>query len=133
MILDDEIWIREHIKRCINWHDYGFRIAEEADNGIEALRLLENENIQLIIMDINMPHMDGLEFACRCKEQYPDISLCILSGYNNFDYVKSAIKLGVEDYLLKPVEEEELLIVLNKIKNKINDQKSLQKKPRNHE
>lgn len=118
LIIDDELLLRNGIKYLCNWEEYGFTIAGEASNGIEGLRLIESVKPDIVITDILMSAMDGIELTEKIKEQYPWIHIIILSSYDNFDYVKSLFKLGVDDYLLKPaLEKEALLKLLKKLKN----------------
>ncbi|MBW5449247.1 response regulator [Cohnella sp. CFH 77786] len=116
MIVDDEVGVRTSIKAKINWEAAGFQIVLEASNGEEALRLLgEHPLPDLIISDIRMPVMDGIAFMQACKEAYPHIRTVVLSGYSDFEYMKSAIRFGVKDYLLKPVVRSELAELMAKI------------------
>lgn len=93
LIIDDELLLRNGIKYLCNWEEYGFTIAGEASNGIEGLRLIESVKPDIVITDILMSAMDGIELTEKIKEQYPWIHIIILSSYDNFDYVKSLFKL----------------------------------------
>ncbi len=104
MIVEDEDRNRNGIKKCINWEEYGFRCMAEACNGQDALEKVELEKPDVIITDVRMPIMDGLELTHIINEKYKDIKVIILSGYSDFDFVRSAIKLRVFDYLLKPTD-----------------------------
>ncbi|MBW4085745.1 response regulator [Paenibacillus sp. S150] len=116
MLVDDEMSIRNSIKTKIDWEAAGFRIVSEASSGNEALQLLEQGPLpQLIISDIRMPQMDGIEFIRICKERYPLLRTVVLSGYSDFEDLRSAIQLGVKDYLLKPVARGELHELLDKL------------------
>lgn len=128
MLVDDEKGIRNSIKAKIDWEAAGFRIVSEASSGNEALQLLEQGPLpQLVISDIRMPQMDGIEFIRICKKKYPLLKMVVLSGYSDFDYLKSAIQLGVKDYLLKPVARAELYELLGKLVEEIEqEQKNLQ-------
>ncbi|AZK45351.1 response regulator transcription factor [Paenibacillus lentus] len=128
MLVDDERGIRNSIKAKIDWEAAGFRIVSEASSGNEALQLLEQGPLpQLVISDIRMPQMDGIEFIRICKKKYPLLRTVVLSGYSDFDYLKSAIQLGVKDYLLKPVARAELKELLGKLGEEFEqEQKSLQ-------
>ncbi len=102
MIVDDEPFIRQGIRILINWEQYGFEICGEASNGYEAITLLENEEYDLIITDIRMPQMDGLELiAYTYKNISKEIRFILLSGFYDFEYAKKAIKYEVADYILK--------------------------------
>lgn len=119
IIADDEPYIVEGIKHIINWEEYGIEIAGTASNGVEALELLLREKAELLITDIKMPKMNGLELIHKAKELNLRTRFIILSGYDDFEYLKESIKLGIENYILKPVNsqefEETIVNVLSKI------------------
>ncbi|WP_239712090.1 helix-turn-helix domain-containing protein [Paenibacillus sp. 19GGS1-52] len=116
MLVDDEKGVRNSIKAKIDWEAAGFAIVSEAASGSEALELLERGPLpQVVISDIRMPQMDGIEFIRICKQRYPFLRTVVLSGYSDFDYLKAAIQLGVKDYLLKPVARSELNELLGKL------------------
>lgn len=118
LIIDDELLLRNGIKYLCNWEEYGFTIIGEASNGLEGLQLIESLRPDIVITDILMSVMNGIELTKEIKEQYPWIHIIILSGYDDFNYVKSLFKLGIADYLLKPtMEKEELLTLLNRLKS----------------
>ncbi|RAV19138.1 response regulator [Paenibacillus contaminans] len=119
MIVDDEYLVRERLKMVVDWHDLGFEIAGEASDGEDALLQLQHTPIQLAIVDINMPIIDGLTFAKLAQQDYPQLKIIILTGYGSFEYAKSAMRAGVADYLLKPLNVEELTDVLHKIRQRI--------------
>ncbi|MDG0791048.1 response regulator [Cohnella ginsengisoli] len=115
LIADDELIFREYLRRVIDWERYGFRIAGEAKHGLEALELAAAQPPDIALVDITMPFMDGLELAERLKREYPATSVVLVTGHNEFDYARRALKLGVEDYILKPFSKEELLLTLLKL------------------
>lgn len=130
LIADDEPFIRDGLRVIINWEEYGFKICEEAANGKEALEILKTTTIDLVVLDIRMPEMNGLEFIRYVREHVSrDIKFIIISGYNNFEYAKQALKSNVLDYLLKPVQSDELITALKRVKEKLlveqNDAKSI--------
>ncbi len=108
IIVEDEYLAREHIKRCIDWNELGCRISGEAPNGEDALGLIRALRPQLAVVDINMPFINGLEFAKIVHETHPEIKIIILTGYGEFEYAREALAAGVVGYLLKPVNREEL-------------------------
>jgi two-component system response regulator YesN len=119
MIVDDEPYIRQGLKILINWEQHGFVICEEAANGTEAVKKLEQAEVDLIITDIKMPGMDGIELIEYTQEHISkNIKFIILSGFYEFEYAKKAIKYDVADYVLKPVQKDELLKVLEEYKEK---------------
>lgn len=120
MIVDDEPFIREGLKVVINWEEYGFHITCEASNGQEALDILEEKEIDLVIADIRMPIYDGLELIELAKKKGNiKTKYVILSGYSDFDYVKKALNQNVSDYILKPIQKDELINTLKKVKDDI--------------
>ncbi|MBB6695792.1 helix-turn-helix domain-containing protein [Cohnella xylanilytica] len=129
MLMDDEAGVRRSIKAKIDWEAAGFEIAAEASNGLEGLellQLLESESSplpDLVVTDIRMPKMDGIEFIRECKRLYPGLRLVVLSGYSDFEYMKAAIQLGVKDYLLKPVVRGELLALLGKLAEELRQER----------
>ncbi|WP_313892307.1 response regulator transcription factor [Psychrobacillus sp.] len=120
LIVDDELLIRQGIKHSINWEKEGFQIVGEAANGEEALRLIETLQPHIVITDMVMPVMDGVELTKEIKEHYPQIEIIILSSFGDFNYVRSTFQLGISDYILKPqLESADLLMVLKEAAHKI--------------
>jgi len=114
LLVDDEQIIRKGIRTFIPWENLGCRLAGEASDGEEALALMETVRADIVLTDIRMPGMDGLELAGELGRRYPRCKVIILTGYGDFEYARQAIKYRVTDYLLKPVGEEELTDVLQK-------------------
>ena len=128
LLVDDEPFIIQGLKVIIDWENEEFEIAGTASNGKEALQFLENENVDLVIADIRMPEMTGLELLETLrKDKKSDVYFVILSGYADFSYAQQAMQNDCTDYILKPVDKEMLLKVLNKVlvlkneKNQINE------------
>ena len=111
-IVDDEPFIIEGMKALVPWEEYGLYVVGVASNGREALAEIENVPVDILLTDIMMPVMDGLELISKVKERNPDIKCIVLSGYQEFNYVKKGMELGIENYLLKPVDEQELHFTL---------------------
>lgn len=113
LIVDDEMLVRVGIKSLIDWSEHGFEIVGMALDGEEALEMIEKNMPNIILTDIVMPKMDGIELIRRVKSQYPFISILVLSCYNDFSYVREAMKLGADDYLLKiSIKPDELITLL---------------------
>ena len=110
----------------MDWKEEGFEIVAEASNGKEALEIIHNQKVDIVITDMRMPKMDGVELAKRCHQEFPHVKVIVLSGYSDFDYVRNSMKQGVRDYLLKPVAPEELVETLYKIRLEIVDEKRKQ-------
>lgn len=125
MIVDDEFYFREALKVSLPWNELGFMICGEAKNGKEALEKLEDLKPDIILVDINMPIMDGLEFVQEIRETGSGCKIIILTGHSEFLYAKQAVQLGVYNYILKPVNEKELTETLFKIKKAIHREKSI--------
>lgn len=109
VIADDEYFIRRRIAKLIPWEKLGLTLVGEAENGEEVLSLLNSHSVDLLILDIKMPKLSGIEVADYVKKHTPHTHMIILSGYDDFQYAQSALRSGVKEYLLKPVQREELL------------------------
>lgn len=123
-LVEDEVVIREMIKKMIPWEQYGFELAGEAADGEMALPLILKSKPDLLITDIKMPFMDGLTLCKLVKKELPDIRIVILSGYDDFNYAKQAISIGVEDYLLKPITKNAFIERLEEIHNRYEHEKT---------
>ena len=115
LIVDDEFIMRQGLRYMIHWEEEGFTIVGEAANGKDAMDQIEKLQPQIVISDVVMPLMDGVDFTVAVHHRYPHIQMIILSGYDNFGYVKQTLMQGVVDYILKPtLTPHELLGVLQK-------------------
>jgi two-component system response regulator YesN len=119
MIVDDETLFRESMKAMIPWELYEFKICCEARNGIEALELVRKHRPDISLVDINMPFMDGLQLTEALTKEFPDMAIVLVTGHSEFEYARKAVKLGVEDYILKPFSKEELTLTLLKLQEHI--------------
>ncbi|HEX7056132.1 MAG TPA: response regulator [Bacilli bacterium] len=129
ILVDDEVFARQGLGNLIDWEQCGFTICGEAGNGEEALQLIELNAPNLVLTDIRMPEMDGLKLIQKVRENGNDkIKFIIVSGYNDFKYAQQAIKFGVHDFILKPIDEEELVKALNNLNEQIEKEKQLQYK-----
>ena len=116
LIVDDELTIREGFKRLFPWEEHDCEVVGEASDGIEAINKIDLCMPEIVIMDINIPVINGLEVIKIAKAKYPHIGFIVVSGYDDFSYCKEAIKLKVSDYILKPVNYEEFGEVIDNLK-----------------
>ena len=122
-LVEDEFVIREGIKNNIDWETHGYEFCGEAGDGELAYPMIQRLRPDIVITDIRMPFMDGLELSRLIRRELPDIEIIILSGYQEFEYAKEAIKLGVAQYLSKPINGEELLAELEELSAKIEEKR----------
>ena len=123
-IADDEAIIREGLRCLLDWETLGFTIAGEAANGDAALQFLLSETPDLVLLDIRMPGMSGLDVVRIAREHGYDGKVVILSGYSDFNYARTAIRYGVLSYLTKPIDEDELLEIVSQIRNQLDSDAS---------
>ncbi|WP_054026720.1 response regulator transcription factor [Bacillus sp. FJAT-28004] len=119
-LVDDEPFIIEGLYDIIDWSAFGLEIVGSAENGQDALEALKESSADILLTDISMPVMDGLTLIREARQFRPDLKVIILSGFNEFDYIKSGLKLGVENYLLKPINIDELQETLANTIDKLN-------------
>lgn len=122
-LVEDEIVVRESIRDSIPWEETEFIFAGEASDGEIALPLIQKILPDILITDIKMPFMDGLELSSFVKKTMPQVRIIMISGYQEFDFAKQAISIGIEEYVLKPVDSKELLNVLRKVAKNIEIEK----------
>ena len=122
-LVEDEFVIREGIKKNIDWEGHGYQFVGEASDGEIAYPLIKKEKPDIVITDIRMPFMNGLELSKLIKKEMPLTEIIILSGFEEFEYAKEAIKLGVAQYLTKPISGDELLKELDLLSAKIEENK----------
>ncbi|RDU24216.1 response regulator [Anaerosacchariphilus polymeriproducens] len=115
LIVDDEEKVCTLIQYLVDWEKMGLQVIGVANDGITAMGIIEEKHPDIVITDIQMPGYNGLEVIQQVRERYPEIYFIIISGYRQFDYAHQAIKFGVEDYLLKPIKQDELNSILDKI------------------
>lgn len=123
LLVDDEAEVRRGIISKIDWSKTGFEIAGEAENGLEALEVMERINPDVAIIDIKMPFMDGMQLAEVFSRDYPATKLMILSGFDEFDYAQKAIRYNVMEYILKPFGADELMTILERLKDVLDEEK----------
>lgn len=119
LLVDDEEEVFQVIMKKLDWESMGFRIAGYARNGVEALEMAEELQIDVVMTDIKMPYMDGLTFCRKLKELYQKTKIIIFSGFDEFDYAREAIKVEAEEYILKPINANELREVFERIKSNL--------------
>lgn len=126
MLVDDEILTRDSIRNSIDWQSHGYIYCGDASDGEMALPLIEEWRPQILITDIKMPFMDGIELATVVRKNYPEMKIIILSGHDEFRFAQKAIQIGVQDYCLKPVGAKDLLDLLNKVSKQIDQEQQKQ-------
>ena len=129
LVVDDEKIEREGIKFLLSREEGKFEISE-ASNGRQALEILRNEEIDLLLTDIKRPHMDGLELAKKATEEKEELQIVIFSGYNDFSFAQEAIRYGVKEYVLKPVDPDIFSETLEKVRSEIDKIKTARSKIR---
>ena len=127
LLVDDEEDVIQVIMKKIDWESMGFQVSGYAHNGVEALEMAEECVPDVVLTDIKMPYMDGLAMSRKLKEQYPNIKIIIFSGFDEFEYAKEAIDIEVEQYLLKPVNAEELGRVFSRIREMLDHERDEQR------
>ena len=121
LLVDDEIPVRHMIRSSIDWNQYGFFVIGEAENGLEALDIIQEKNPDVVITDIKMPYMDGISLIKELRKTHPTTTVIILSGYDEFTYAQNAIQLDVSYYALKPLCKSDFIELLTKIKNHLDE------------
>ncbi len=127
VIVEDEENVRQGLERCVPWEELGYQVSAAFDDGADALEYIKENPCDVVLTDVMMSRMSGLEMAGMLREIFPDIKIIILSGYSDFNYAKQAIQYNAVDYLLKPVDDDELLEVFKKLKNQLDDNAKKQK------
>lgn len=119
LLVDDEILVRDAIKENIDWKSLDCELVGDYENGKQASEFVKEHPVDIVLTDILMPYMDGMELSKFLHDNYPDVVIVIFSGFGEFEYAKKAIQYGVSEYLLKPVTAMELTGVINKMKEKV--------------
>lgn len=119
ILAEDEEEVREGIVQQIDWAAYGFEVPEHAENGREAAEMIDRLLPDVVVTDIQMPFMNGLQLAEWIRSKHPDTKIIILTGYDEFEYAQKAIKLQIDEYILKPFSTKELIDVILKVKSQI--------------
>ena len=116
ILVDDEVEVIDVMKKKIRWNDLGFDVVGSATNGVKALELVEKLQPDVVLTDIKMPYMDGLELARKLNQDYPNIYIMLCTGFDEFEYAKEAVHLEIKEYMLKPISATELSESLMKLK-----------------
>ena len=122
MIVDDEENIRRGMARGIPWNDMGFEVVAQAEDGEDAVRQMETVRPDVVLSDIRMPKMDGVELMQYIYQHYPEIKIIILSGYNDVEYLNMAIRNRVTEYLLKPTDIDEFCALFQRLKQTLDEE-----------
>lgn len=123
LLVDDEILVRDAIKENIDWEGLGCELTGICENGQQAAEFVKQHPVDIVLTDILMPYMDGMELSHFLHDNYPDVVIVIFSGFGEFEYAKKAIQYNVSEYLLKPVTAMELTEVINKMKDKVDQRR----------
>ena len=132
LLVEDEILERENMRASWIWENGDFKLCADAANGEDAWRILHEQPIDIVVTDIRMPFMDGLELCRLIKNAYPKIMIIILSGHSDFSYAQKALSLGVNDYIVKPAKSSDLLDALYKVASHIDQDNKLQSELENY-
>lgn len=128
LIVDDEELEREGMAQFIPWSDYDIELAGTAWNGAEGFEFIQKNKVDIVLTDIKMPVMDGLELICKIKENFQDIEIIVLSGYGEFDYTSKAMGYGIRNYILKPCDESKIITAIDKVKVEIAKKRKIKEK-----
>ena len=123
MIVEDEYLVRQGIASLVDYEQFGMQVIAQAENGIEAWQKFQGNPADILLTDINMPQMNGLELAKLVRDQAPKCHIVFLTGYDDFDYARTAIKLGADDYLLKPFSKDDVEEMLAKVQTKLDQER----------
>ncbi|MGE7825826.1 response regulator transcription factor [Paenibacillus sp. NPDC093718] len=124
MMIDDEYAIHLSLRKLVERSGLQIVVTSEAEDGVEALEMLENSRPDIIVTDICMPEMDGLEFIRRVRESHPQMHFIILSGHDNFEFARQALRYGVSDFLLKPIDPAQFQTTLERACRELDERKA---------
>ena len=128
LLVDDEILVRDAIRENIDWGKLDCELIGDCENGKQAVEFVKTHEVDIVLTDILMPYMDGMELSHFLHDNYPDILIVIFSGFGEFEYAKKAIQYNVSEYMLKPVTAMELTKVIGNMKEKLDSRKKEQRK-----
>ena len=123
IIVEDEYLVRQGIASLVDYEQFGMQVISQAENGIEAWQKFQDNPADILLTDINMPQMNGLELSKLVRDQAPKCHIVFLTGYDDFDYARTAIKLGADDYLLKPFSKDDVEEMLAKVQTKLDKER----------
>lgn len=125
LVVDDESMVRKSILDKLDWKNYQIEIVGEACDGREAYDLVQSQKPDILLTDIRMPHVDGLELSSKVRDEFPNLKIIIISGYSDFAYAKTALELDITDYILKPIKDKDLTQVIRKVISELNKEKNI--------
>ena len=129
IVVEDEYLLRENFAYMLEWEKVGFCVAGTFANGLDAYNYIStNKNVHLVVSDIRMPIMSGLDFVEKLHNEYPDIVVILISGFNDFEYVRTAMKYKVFDYLQKPTSYEDIVDVFGRARDELDKKYSSEKR-----
>ena len=123
MIVEDEELVRQGLTSLVNYEQFGMKVIDQAENGRIAWEKFQAQPADLLLTDINMPQMNGLDLAQLVREKAPSCHIISLTGYDDFEFARKAIRLGADDYLLKPFSKADIEEMLGKVKNKLDEER----------
>lgn len=126
LIVDDEYYIRQMLRATVDWAAIGYEIAGEAEDGLQALREIERLRPDVVLVDINIPKLFGLDLIERITREYPRVMVVILSAYDKFSYAQQAVRMGVFDYLLKPIDPQAIRATFVRLQSPIERRRQAQ-------
>ncbi|MDO4269855.1 MAG: response regulator [Eubacteriales bacterium] len=126
VLADDEKKIISLMQKLVDWENLGYQVVGTANDGVRALELVQQKQPHLLITDIRMPGCSGIELIRRAKQLQPGLHFIVISGYRQFEYAQAVLKYGVEDYLLKPLKQDELSDILLRLKDKLGEETALE-------
>ena len=122
LLVDDEDDVTQVIKKKVPWEELGFSVVGLANNGVKALELVEEYQPDVVMTDIRMPYMDGMELTKRIRSEFPTTKILLFTGFDEFEYAKEAIHLEVDEYILKPLNCTELTKVFQRLYQKLDSE-----------
>lgn len=129
MLIDDEPSARRLMRAAINWNSLGMEVVGEAENGIEAINVIDDMRPDIAFVDISMPFMNGIEFSRLASERYPQLVLIIMTAFDEFEYARQCVRLPIFEYMLKPVVRSEVTETLQRVKKRLDEMAPPEKEP----